>query len=68
MDFETIVNTTTLILNALPFTWVDTALQVIGGAAVVATAVAKPKSQWARKAHWLINALGFNFGKAKNQD
>lgn len=68
MEFEQIVNLATLVLNALPFAWVDTALTIIGGSAVIASAVAKPKSQYAEKAHKLINLLGFNFGKASNKE
>ena len=39
---------------------------VIGGAAVVASVFVKPKSQYGRKLHTIINILGANFGKAKN--
>lgn len=39
---------------------------VVGGAALVATSFAKPKSQYARKLHTIINVLGANLGKAKN--
>ena len=41
---------------------------VIGGAAVVASVFVRPKSQYARKLHTIVNILGANFGKAKNLD
>lgn len=66
--FDTILNTFGMVANVLPFDWVQTVLTVIGGSAVIASAVSQPNSQYARKAHKIINVLGFNFGKAKNKE
>jgi hypothetical protein len=66
--WDTITGLLPAIMAYIPMGIIDPLTNVIGVAAVGATLFAKPNSQYARKAHKLLNIVGFNFGKAANKE
>lgn len=71
MEFTQIVDTSLMILNVLPFSWVGDVLSLFGIAGLAALRYSKPKSQWSTKSDYIVQSVlkygGLNFFKAENK-